>query len=156
MKQSVTGCYINKSGGAGVRNMMMMEDSAKLTKGILAVNYMRVAALMVYASIAQLAERRTVNAYVEGSSPSRGASRHKEDAESRRIQFNNVVIALTVVLLPLYAAVAQLAEQLICNQQVVGSSPTCGSIFRRQNDHESLQKTNDKIQKQNISLTLDL
>ena len=58
---------------------------------------MRVAALMVYDSIAQLAERRTVNAYVEGSSPSRGASRHKEDAESRRIQFNNVVIALTQV-----------------------------------------------------------
>ena len=96
MKQSVTDCAI-KQRGAGVRNMMMMEDSAKLTKGILAVNYMRVAALMVYASIAQLAERRTVNAYVEGSSPSRGASRHKEDAESRRIQFNNVVIALTQV-----------------------------------------------------------
>ena len=94
---------------------MMMEDSAKLTKGILTVNYMRVAALMVYASIAQLAERRTVNAYVEGSSPSRGASRHKEDAESRRIQFNNVVIALTVMLLPLYAAVAQLAVQRTCN-----------------------------------------
>lgn len=52
-----------------MRNMMMMEDSAKLTKGILAVNYMRVAALIVYASIAQLVERRTVNAYVEGSSP---------------------------------------------------------------------------------------
>ena len=95
--------------------MMMMENSAKLTKGILTVNYMRVAALMVYASIAQLAERRTVNAYVEGSSPSRGASRHKEDAESRRIQFNNVVVALIVILLPLYAAVAQLAEQRTCN-----------------------------------------
>lgn len=96
MKQSVTDGAL-KQRGASVRNMMMMEDSAKLTKGILAVNYMRVAALMVYASIAQLAERRTVNAYVEGSSPSRGASRHKEDAESRRIQFNNVVIALTQV-----------------------------------------------------------
>ena len=58
---------------------------------------MRVAALMVYASIAQLAERRTVNAYVEGSSPSRGASRHKEDAEPKGVQFNNVVIALTQV-----------------------------------------------------------
>ena len=42
-------------------------------------------------------------------------SRHKEDAESRRIQFNNVVIALTVMLLPLYAAVAQLAVQRTCN-----------------------------------------
>lgn len=52
---------------------MMMEDSAKLTKGILAVNYMRVAALMVYAPIAQLAERVPVKYEVEGSSPSRGA-----------------------------------------------------------------------------------
>ena len=52
---------------------MMMEDSAKLTKGILTVNYMRVAALMIYAPIAQLAERLAVNQRVEGSSPSRGA-----------------------------------------------------------------------------------
>ena len=28
-----------------------------------------------------------------------------------------------------YADVAQLAEQLICNQQVVGSTPTVGSIL---------------------------
>lgn len=55
MKQSVTDCAI-KQRGAGVRNMMMMEDSAKLTKGILAVNYMRVAALMIYVALAQLAE----------------------------------------------------------------------------------------------------
>lgn len=55
MKQSVTDCAI-KQRGAGVRNMMMMEDSAKLTKGISAVNYMRVAALMIYAALAQLAE----------------------------------------------------------------------------------------------------
>lgn len=55
MKQSVTDCVI-KQRGAGVRNMMMMEDSAKLTKGISAVNYMRVAALMIYAALAQLAE----------------------------------------------------------------------------------------------------
>ena len=56
-----------------MRNMMMMEDSAKLTKGILTVNYMRVAALMVYASIAQLVELLViVNQRDEGSSPSRG------------------------------------------------------------------------------------
>ena len=55
MKQSVTD-YAIKQRGAGVRNMMMMEDSAKLTKGISAVNYMRVAALMIYAALAQLAE----------------------------------------------------------------------------------------------------
>ena len=35
---------------------MIMEDSAKLTKGISAVNYMRVAALMIYAALTQLAE----------------------------------------------------------------------------------------------------
>ena len=72
MKQSVTDCAI-KQRGAGVRNMMMMEDSAKLTKGISAVNYMRVAALMIYAPIAQLAERDPVKFEAEGSSPSRGA-----------------------------------------------------------------------------------
>lgn len=89
---------------------MMMEDSAKLTKGILTVNYMRVAALMVYASIAQLAERRTVNAYVEGSSPSRGASRHREDAESRRIQLNKLVIAMTQV------------TSFICRGSIIGDA----------------------------------
>ena len=29
---------------------------------------------------------------------------------------------------PIYADVAQLAEQLICNQQVIGSSPIIGSL----------------------------
>ena len=52
---------------------MMMEDSAKLTKGILTVNYMRVAALMIYALIAQLAELLViVNQRDEGSTPYRG------------------------------------------------------------------------------------
>ena len=60
MKQSVTDCAI-KQRGAGVRNMMMMEDSAKLTKGISAVNYMRVAALMIYVALAQLAEYSIFN-----------------------------------------------------------------------------------------------
>ena len=109
MKQSVTDGAL-KQRGAGVRNMMMMEDSAKLTKGILTVNYMRVAALMVYAALAQLAERRTVNAYVPGSSPGCSASRHKEDAEFRRIQFNNVVIALTQV------------TSFICRGSTIGSA----------------------------------
>ena len=39
--------------------------------------------------------------------------------------------AVTRVRFPLesfYADVAQLAEQLICNQQVIGSSPIIGSI----------------------------
>ena len=34
---------------------------------------------------------------------------------------------------PLYADVAQLAEQLICNQQVIGSSPIIG--FSRYNNY---------------------
>ena len=54
-------------------------------------------------------------AYGASHYPLKWESRHKEDAESRRIQFNNVVIALTVMLLPLYAAVAQLAVQRTCN-----------------------------------------
>jgi hypothetical protein len=29
-----------------------------------------------------------------------------------------------------YAGIAQLVEQLICNQQVVGSSPSAGSTLR--------------------------
>ena len=29
------------------------------------------------------------------------------------------------------AGIAQLVEQLICNQQVVGSSPTAGSLYER-------------------------
>lgn len=61
------------------------------------------------------ADKVSWTAYGVSHHPLRWESRHKEDAESRRIQFNNVVIALTVVLLPLYAAVAQLAEQRTCN-----------------------------------------
>jgi hypothetical protein len=47
--------------------------------------------------------------------------------------------ALKILLLPgliaamvsaaLVAGIAQLAEQLICNQQVVGSIPTAGSLY---------------------------
>ena len=60
--------------------------------------------------------------------PLKWESRHKEDAESRRIQFNNVVIALTTMLLPLYVPIAQLAELLvIINQRDGGSSPSRGA-----------------------------
>ena len=31
---------------------------------------------------------------------------------------------------PAFAGIAQLVEQLICNQQVIGSSPIAGSLFR--------------------------
>jgi hypothetical protein len=30
------------------------------------------------------------------------------------------------------AGIAQLVEQLICNQQVVGSNPTAGSLIKRE------------------------
>ena len=47
------------------------------------------------------------------------------------VEFNwyNAVITLIREL----ASVAQSVEQLICNQQVVGSSPICGSIESRLN-----------------------
>ena len=45
------------------------------------------------------------------------------------------------VLPPLFACVAQLAEHLICNQQVVGSSPIIGSKNR---ERHKLTKTERK------------
>ena len=55
----------------------------------------------LYASVAQSVEQGTENPCVGGSIPPRGTNR---------------------------AGVAQLAEQLICNQQVVGSIPITSSI----------------------------
>ena len=43
------------------------------------------------------ADKVSWTAYGAPHHPLRWESRHKEDAESRRIQFNNVVIALTQV-----------------------------------------------------------
>ena len=43
------------------------------------------------------ADKVSWTAYGAPHRPLRWESRHKEDAESRRIQFNNVVIALTQV-----------------------------------------------------------
>ena len=59
------------------------------------------------ALVAQLVERRTENPYVGGSIPPQG----------------------TTIFLVWRAGVAQLAEQLICNQQVVGSIPIASSTF---------------------------
>ena len=58
----------------------------------------------LYASVAQSVEQGTENPCVGGSIPPRGTNR---------------------------AGVAQLAEQLICNQQVVGSIPITSSIERK-------------------------
>ena len=76
-------------------------------------------------------ERRPVTAEVEGSSPFRVAflyilgsqlSWESTCLTSRGSQ----VRALLVPLKTKYADMAQLAEQLICNQQVIGSSPIVG------------------------------
>jgi hypothetical protein len=41
------------------------------------------------------------------------------------------VVVLCAAFLEESAGIAQLVEQLICNQQVVGSSPTAGSLSQR-------------------------
>ena len=41
-----------------------------------------------------------------------------------------------------YADIAQLVEQLICNQPVVGSSPTIGSRHKRNNDGRVPERSN--------------
>ena len=61
--------------------------------------------MLKYALVAQSVERWTENPYVGGSIPPQG----------------------TTYFLSGSAGVAQLAEQLICNQQVVGSIPITSS-----------------------------
>ena len=66
----------------------------------------------LYALVAQSVEQQTENLPVGGSIPPQGTT---ERGSRLRIGATRV------------AGVAQLAEQLICNQQVVGSSPITGS-----------------------------
>ena len=72
-----------------------------------------------------MVERRPVKANVAGSSPAGGAKWQVrsmvriEDCRSSDTGSTPVLVA--------NAAVAQLVEQLTCNQQVVGSSPIGGS-----------------------------
>ena len=74
-----------------------------------------------------MVEPPAVNRLVAGSSPAGGAIRQVrsmvriEDCRSSDTGSTPVLVA--------NAAVAQLVEQLICNQQVVGSSPIGGSII---------------------------
>ena len=44
---------------------------------------------------------------------------------------NAIIISSSNVVYLSNAGIAQLVEQLICNQQVVGSNPTAGSILNR-------------------------
>ena len=83
-----------------------------------------------------MVEHSAVNRVVVGSSPTRGAQgsvvkrlRHRPFTAVTRVRFPSESLEK-------YADVAQLAEQLICNQQVIGSSPIIGFL----KEQESLNK----------------
>ena len=76
-----------------------------------------------------MVEHTAVNRGVVGSSPTRGVFYGPMVKRLRHRPFT----AVTRVRFPLgslYADMAQLAEQLICNQQVEGSSPPIGLTMR--------------------------
>ena len=80
-----------------------------------------------HSSLAQSVEHLTVNQGVVGSSPTGGAFL-KYGPMVKRLR-HRPFTAVTRVRFPLgslYADVAQLAEQLTCNQQVIGSIPIVG------------------------------
>ena len=84
-----------------------------------------------------MVERTAVNRDVVGSSPTRGVFlniwlRGQAVKTSPFHGGNTGSIPVGVI----YADVAQLAEQLICNQQVIGSSPIIGFL----KEQESLNK----------------
>ena len=75
-------------------------------------------------------ERRPVTAEVEGSSPFRVvffiAWDHSSAGRAPALQAGGHRFEPCWSHFKKYADVAQLAEQLICNQQVIGSSPIIG------------------------------
>ena len=78
-----------------------------------------------------MVERTAVNRDVVGSSPTRGVFlnirlRGQAVKTSPFHGGNTGSIPVGVISVITYADVAQLAEQLICNQQVIGSSPIIG------------------------------
>ena len=85
-----------------------------------------------------MVERTAVNRDVVGSSPTRGVFlstlinniwlRGQAVKTSPFHGGNTGSIPVGVISVIAYADVAQLAEQLICNQQVIGSSPIIGFI----------------------------
>ena len=88
--------------------------------------------------MAQLAEQLICNQQVEGSSPPIGffgLCQMGGFPSGQRGQTVNLLATPSVVRIhhhPLaegHADVAQLAEQLICNQQVIGSSPIIGFVI---------------------------
>ena len=76
-----------------------------------------------------MVEHSAVNRVVVGSSPTRGVIwLHGQAVKTPPFHGGNTGSNPVEVIQSLYfrADVAQLAEQLICNQQVIGSSPIIG------------------------------
>ena len=79
-----------------------------------------------------MVEHSAVNRVVVGSSPTRGVFfflgsmvkrlRHRPFTAVTRVRISLGSFYYIII----YADMAQLAEQLICNQQVIGSSPIIG------------------------------
>ena len=84
-----------------------------------------------------MVEHSAVNRVVVGSSPTQGVYgpmvkrlRHRPFTAVTRVRFPLESLAVKLIQsAEHYADVAQLAEQLICNQQVIGSSPIIGFLY---------------------------
>ena len=57
--------------------------------------------------------------------------RHRPFTAVTRVRFPSESLKIYILHNSCYADVAQLAEQLICNQQVIGSSPIIGFTLQR-------------------------
>ena len=83
-----------------------------------------------------MVERTAVNRDVVGSSPTRGVflnirlrGQAVKTSPFHGGNTGSIPVGVTEYkIFVMYADVAQLAEQLICNQQVIGSSPIIGSL----------------------------
>ena len=94
--------------------------------------------MFFYSSLAQSVEHLTVNQGVVGSSPTGGAFfkiwPHGQAVKTSPFHGGNtgsIPVGVTIIS---YADVAQLAEQLTCNQQVIGSIPIVG-FFHPKDDY---------------------
>ena len=83
-----------------------------------------------------MVEHSAVNRRVVGSSPTRGVflyirlrGQAVKTSPFHGGNTGSIPVGVTEYkIFVMYADVAQLAEQLICNQQVIGSSPIIGSL----------------------------
>ena len=88
---------------------------------------MKIYLIYKYSSLAQSVEHSAVNRVVVGSSPTGGVFWLRGQAV-KTSPFHGGNTGSIPVGVIWYADVAQLAEQLICNQQVIGSSPIIGLV----------------------------